>query len=272
MSAGEYVGIQAKWTILNKPIVGCGDSHLVALYASVLNSNHTNSGNQNGDLGPGGYPWSARSETNSYNLGASYGYKNEHGLFYLGLAYNHFNVKTKIDHSKSDEGSSPAISYESLSSGYSKSIGLGFEIGADTQLGGTALLNEVSWGDMKKTDTIFQLTISKKYPGFFFKEKPQYDLEPKDIWQARDFGALASSYLVGFGTGQALQDRWSEKGSYFAAVDGTSLAVFLTRGLNQGGSSSSSGFAVGVYLVSRVWQFVDVILDASSHTKIVIKK
>ena len=85
----------------------------------------------------------------------------------------------------------------------------------------------------------------------------------KEIWQGRDWGGLGLSYVVGFGTGQAVQGRWSSSGKYFAIAETASLLSMISH--TNSIADTSKTFATGLIFfgVSRIWEIIDVIVFAS---------
>ena len=83
--------------------------YLLSVSTHLSYSSQNLAGQQNGQFGPGGYPWSANSHFGSYDLGVSYGYRQDaRWLYYMGYSYQTFNADTTVNQSPSDIGASPA--------------------------------------------------------------------------------------------------------------------------------------------------------------------
>jgi hypothetical protein len=260
------LGIQARGLIWKTELGEDRGAHLIGVNGSFL-SDQVSKGEARADQGLAANPWRAKASTSSKNFGISYGYQvsNEH-LFYVGAAYNHFENQNSIQHSLGSNGTSPAAEYKVDSEGYSRSLSTGVLFGKVTQvkLGGT--ISQIAWENLKKTENRLDFSVSTTFEDFFLGPPKVYDLKPKNPWSGSDFGGLALSYLIGFGTGQAAQGNWSEKGYIFAAADATAMLSFYTD-LDNTNSSTSASAALAILVVSRIWQIVDLVIEASSSQK-----
>lgn len=256
-------GVQARGLLWQSDSSATDGAHFIGINTNLLRS-EVRRDDLAESIGAAGNPWKAKATSFSRNLGISYGYRmSDDRLFYLGLAYNHFENGNHIEHFLGSNGTSPAAEYKLDSSGYSRSLSTGILLGKETQfkLGGT--INQASWENRKKTDTYFDLSVTTRFDGFFWGPPKAYDLTPKNPWRPSDFGGVALAYLVGYGSGQAIQGNWKEKGYIFAAVDVTST-VSLLQGFRRLDDSSEISAALLALAISRVWQVVDVVIEASS--------
>ncbi len=108
----------------------------------------------------------------------------------------------------------------------------------------------------------------------------QYLLERGYISQGEHVGGAIVSLFFGFGLGQAVQGRWSEKGYIFTLGEGASMGLFIwgmVEGFGacfEGCSESREDRAVlllGVGLVGlavfRTWEIVDAFMGPASHNR-----
>ncbi|MFK8139132.1 MAG: hypothetical protein AB8E15_12290 [Bdellovibrionales bacterium] len=86
-------------------------------------------------------------------------------------------------------------------------------------------------------------------------------------------GPLAS-YLIGFGSGQAIQGRFNSDGLKFAVMDGVSVAVVLFTSVqcleslgNCDGSLGTITLAATVLAISRLWQLGDSVFSPIYYNK-----
>lgn len=93
----------------------------------------TNSGDQKGLLGPGGYKWNANVKTWTTEAALIAGYRVTDGvLLYSGGFYASYDINGRINHEKSDDGLSPEAEYEFKYGGYQSgaNAGVRFEFGS----------------------------------------------------------------------------------------------------------------------------------------------
>ena len=85
--------------------------------------------------------------------------------------------------------------------------------------------------------------------------------------------SIGASVFLGFGLGQATQDRWSSAGWPFTIIDGAFYITLLSQmGDSQSGSRSNlsdgaRNTIIGVYAVSRVVQLVETVVWGAGHLK-----
>ena len=242
-----------------------GDSSF-SVYSRFGMSGMSRSGDQKGEFGPGGFPWSGKTQSQFAEIGFSYGKKiaNE-TLIFGGLSANKFNFKGDIKQDPTADGLDAGGTYSTNTlSGDTVTAALGLEFGRfqknQFQLG----ITQYRFDDLKMASGFVGYSYSYRHAEDHLEVKKNYELFPKSSWQGRDFGALFLSYVVGFGSGQYVQDNWQEKGEFFALADGMSLLVAVSS-VSGGDVGQNLGLAMGVYAVSRIWQMVDVIIDASSQ-------
>lgn len=95
----------------------------------------TKSGDQNGEFGPGGHKWEAKSSGYIGSLGLSAGYfLNESIMLYLGGSFGALSTKAEIDHKANTSGTSPAASYSADDKANLTSLGGGIVFGRQTLL------------------------------------------------------------------------------------------------------------------------------------------
>lgn len=250
-----------------------GRSQYLSVFASYQADSSSIGGDQKGKYGPGGYPWRASAKTTEKMLGVSYGLRaTESSMMYLGVAHNEFSSSADIDQSAAPENGAAAAQYNVSASGRSNTVALGIVVGAKDSLDLSAAYSTFWLEDYTKSD--IQYSVRYSTPMDFMKPQTDFETIQKDTWKGSDVGALALSYFVGCGTGQAMQDNWERKGKYFCMADVTAAALILQSFSNVAGkgagNSSGSGGAI-LYIVSRIWQVVDVIQDAGSSSKKVAK-
>ncbi len=264
-SAGN--GIGAKYQLLG-PAAGeskTGDYSL-AVFGRTGFSEIRKSGNQNGSFGPGGFSWQATARTQFTEGGLSFGKKtDDETLVFLGLSTSKILINGDIKQDPTADGVNLGGKYSTGNlQGQTYTAALGLDFGQlskkQIQVGAT----QYQIGEIKTTQGFANFSYQYSFAGERLGPKKYFEIVPKDRWQGGDFGAVALSYLVGVGTGQAAQGRWDQSGKYFAMADGASLLSFAST-LSSG--ESNFGLALGIYAVSRIWQIVDVIVDASSGTK-----
>jgi hypothetical protein len=90
-------------------------------------------------------------------------------------------------------------------------------------------------------------------------------------------GGAVLSFFIGFGTGQAVQGRWAEKGWIFTVGELASFAAMLFS-LTSTAENCNDGYCdddnMGLFVVGmfgyagfRVWGFVDSIAGPASHNR-----
>lgn len=92
----------------------------------------TRSGDQNGTFGPGGHRWTSRVDEKVGDAAVIMGYRFAEGaLFYVGGFAQNVTLDGKIEHERSDDGTSPAASYSASYSGRHRggNFGAMFEFG-----------------------------------------------------------------------------------------------------------------------------------------------
>lgn len=256
--------------------IGAGDaerSQYLSVFASYQADSSSIGGDQKGKYGPGGYPWRASTKTTEKMIGISYGIKpTESAMMYLGVAHNEFSSSADIDQSAAPENGSLAAQYNVNATGRSNTVAVGIVVGAKDALDLSAAYSAFWLEDYAKSE--FQYGVRYSTPMDFMKPQTEFETIQKDTWKGSDVGALALSYFVGCGTGQAMQDNWERKGKYFCMADIAAAALILQSFSNMAGRGSSSANGSGgaiLYVVSRIWQIVDVIQDAGSSSKKVAK-
>lgn len=272
ISGGSEGGLKLKYQFLDTNPSVKSEKYLGSVFGRYTTLMSGTSGDQNGTFGVGGHPWQAKSDVTNKNIGISFGYKPTDKLtWYTGLAYNDLSMNGEINQSTSNDGTSPAASYSIKAIGHSRTASLGFIFGKDSKLDISANTSNMNFGNTTRHNNYFNLAYSKNFEGLLYGKEPEYELIPKESWKGRDIGALALSVYVGFGSGQAVQKNWNNSGQNFAMADGAGLAMMLFSAPNAGGTIGS-GQSVGatIFLVSRIWQIVDVIIDASreNHKKL----
>lgn len=265
-TVGAEVGVQAKYQFLNQDGNEIGTKYVGSLFADLSTVKVTNSGDQNGILGVSGFNWSADSLVRSNNLGVSVGYQPKQDLMvYLGVAYNNLDMKAHIDHSASLDANSPEAHYLSESQGHSRVASIGLVTGKKSKIDLSLNYGDMNFGNTTRHYIYGNLSYSKIFDDVFYGKEIKYDLTPKETWQGRDIGAVAASYFVGFGSGQAIQNNWESKGEYFATADVASLLMMLFSSTRSSTASFDNGMTTGItiFAISRIWQVVDTILDAN---------
>ena len=251
----------------------------MAVFSTISTINNTLYGDQNGEFGVGGHDWSANAKATTSSLGLSYGYRQRKDLLlYTGLAVGQVDVSGKVIHEESDDKTSPKATYDIDSKkGTTQTIGAGFVLGNEGwNFDLSANHSRIEIDGVSKADNygairvnyLFGLPKSIQRADIDPSSEPvQTIIFPKESWQARDFLATGASFFVGFGLGQAIQNRWSESGLTFAIIDGASVITMVSALSNCVNSSceddvSTLALANVVLTVSRVWQVIDVIQDA----------
>lgn len=190
-------------------------------------------------------------------------------------AFNDHVISGVIDHARSDDLSSPAAHYDlSLLRGTNQSLGIGIEKGTFSKVNFQLGINRQAISNFSTDMGYVKLSFSDTFEDFGAKKADEATIAEgksyveKETWTGRDFGALALSYFIGFGSGHGIQRRWNQKGKYFAVAEGLSVAALLSQlSINNGGmSTQNAGTAAIVFGVARVWEFVDVIWYASKST------
>ena len=258
----------------------------LTVFTTLSSISNYNSGDQNGEFGVGGHDWNARVKSTNTAFGLSYGYRmREDVLFYSGFSLGRIDVNGDVVHEESDDKTSPEVEYEiDHKKGSERTLAAGFLFGKKQWIFDLSLNHSrIELDEVVKSESYGLASFTYSFGNDNPQQKPDIDpanpfvqpaMTPKESWQLRDFVAIASSYLVGFGTGQAIQNRWSDSGLNFAIADGASLSMML-YGLTSCSYSSNCNTGTGtvtsgalIYVVSRVWQLVDTIVDANStYTK-----
>ena len=285
LSLGATAEVRAKYQLigesLNQSQVG---NQSLAVFATSSSISYYKSGDQNGEFGYGGYDWNARVKSTNSAFGLSYGYRlKEDILLYTGFSLGRIDVNGDVVHEESDDKTSPKVDYDiDHKTGSERTIGAGLLFSNNNWNLDLSLNNSrIELEDVVKSEAYGNIRLTYLFGSNSQKQKADIDpsnsyvqpsIIPKESWQLRDFVALASSYFVGFGTGQAIQNRWSESGMNFAIADGASLAMLLyglsscsSSDCNSGASTMLAGYVILVG--SRIWQVADVIVDSSATYK-----
>lgn len=263
-----YTGLQVKYQILGKPTLTSHEGdHSLSLYGSIgYVKLGMLGGTSDGGYLPKGYEWEAASSNNISEVGFSYGYRIKvDKLLYAGYALASNKLKAKIDQYPKADGSLLGGSY--LWGDYfgnNQSLGIGYEQGLQGKINFQAGINQLEMKEIKTQNGYLKIAFN-----YSFAQKPEnlisgktklVEMEAKESWQWRDYVGLPFSVLVGFGTGQAFQKRWSSSGFYFTIVDAVSFLSIPYLANSTPGVTSSVPI---LYLVSRIWQIVDVALYAN---------
>lgn len=127
----------------------------VAIYGGAFFTHTGIGGDQNGDFGAGGYDWSAQASAFTTSLGTSLGYRfpDQKLLVFLAYSYADQRAEGKIDHRASDNGTSPAATYQlSAIGGNGRTLGLGLRMGESFVWGLDARLIDQSWANLGTPD------------------------------------------------------------------------------------------------------------------------
>jgi hypothetical protein len=99
-----------------------------------------------------------------------------------------------------------------------------------------------------------------------------------EISEGEHFGGVLVGFFLGFGSGQAIQGRWSDTGWIFTVGEAASIAAILVGVddifddcIDDNCNNDGNGglFAIGIIgLVGfRVWEIVDSVAGPSSHNR-----
>lgn len=261
---------QLKYQFYGPSLENAADGDVVAsVYMTYARNGNSINGDQKDTFGAGGYKWRANASATSVQGGVSIGKRIAPDRWaYLGLAHARENIDGTIDQDAADGGASPEAHYRIGDyDGTNQTFALGFvrvgdSVRTDLQIG----INRHRLRDVATDNGFVAVTFSDVFSKRKTPEQIVADEEmvPKERWKAADFGAVFCSWIVGFGCGQNMQNRWKSRGRYFAMADGVGLGM-AAAGLLANGFSGSSlvGAGFGVFFVSRFWQIGDVVYDAS---------
>jgi hypothetical protein len=156
----------------NKAIPG---SHAFSVYANPAYGRVDVSGDQNGLFGNGGYPWRASSQFLGLGLGASYGYyKSDQSFYYVGVAYESYNIEASVHQDASKTGDYPAASAAfPLTQGNSTTVALGYRFGVKNRLTIAASYSKNNWQNFSQEQQF--LSIGMGGIDFF---KPMQPIQP----------------------------------------------------------------------------------------------
>ncbi len=261
--ASSTTSLQLKYQFLGESLVKSAESSQVAaVYTSIGFGDNTISGDQAYTFGPGGHLWNANSKVNYNEIGFSWGYRyNSKKMVYIGYSYNEHKLSGHIDQKPSTSTANDGGNYDfSPVRGTNQTLAVGTEIGDSSRLRFQIGINREQIGNFNLNTGYFSIGIMDRFGD---KEVKTEKIE-KEIWKLSDFGAVGCSWLVGFGCGQNIQNRWENKGRYFALVDGLAFSIAMGSAFENVGSTNNK-YAISAYLISRFWQLIDTIMDASSH-------
>jgi hypothetical protein len=137
-------------------------SHLLGIASHFSYNSQSISGEQNGIFGAGGYPWSANSHFSAYDIGASYGFRqNDWLMYYTGYAYQIFYIDTNINQSVSSDGTSPAASYNiQPSQGANQKEVLGIIFGKKVKFNLQAAYLNTQWNQQSLNEWSFAFAMN----------------------------------------------------------------------------------------------------------------
>lgn len=97
-------------------------------------------------------------------------------------------------------------------------------------------------------------------------------LQRGEITDIAHVGGGMANVFLGFGIGQAIQGRWSEKGWLFTLGSAASIAaivVGVTQSFEEGGDDVPALFIAGYlsFLVFHVWGAVDAFVEPPKHNR-----
>jgi hypothetical protein len=97
-------------------------------------------------------------------------------------------------------------------------------------------------------------------------------LQRGEISDSAHVGGGMANVFLGFGIGQAIQGRWSEKGWLFTLGSAASIAaivVGVTQSFEDGGDDVPALFIAGYlsFLVFHVWGAVDAFVEPPKHNR-----
>lgn len=127
----------------------------VAVYGGAFFTHVAIGGDQNGTFGNAGHNWSANASAFTTTAGTSIGYRfpDQNLLIFAAAAYANQAAEGKIEHKLSDNGLSPAASYEMKIAGNARTLALGVRMGDTVVWGLDARLLDRTWPDLASPDT-----------------------------------------------------------------------------------------------------------------------
>lgn len=136
--------------------VGPGPGLKLSVYAGYFGVQSNASGDQDGTFGPGGHNWKGQARGAVSTAGSSIGYRfsGTGPLVYLAGSYADQKVSGSIDHDRSDDGNSPAASYQLTDIyGNTRTAALGLRFGEKVQLGLEVRAINRSWPGLSTPET-----------------------------------------------------------------------------------------------------------------------
>ncbi len=134
-----------KWQIFGDAMSQGNEGGLsFAVFSSYSYNKDSANGDQDGEFGPGGYPWKAEGQISSWQGGVSAGYRFTPSILgFLGYAYGNYNGKYKIEHTpaNADLGGT----YTGTMSGRGQSGSLGLVFGVESKLNLMASYHDLRW-------------------------------------------------------------------------------------------------------------------------------
>lgn len=134
--------------------------HRFAIYGHPVLGTVSVSGDQDGQFGPGGYPWRAKSEFLGFNYGLSYGYRfSDSLLIFGGAAKEDYNIKASVTHKEGRNNSPAAFARLPRTSGHSISYALGLVNTSTSRYSGTIYYTENKWNNQTMNAWFLSLGI-----------------------------------------------------------------------------------------------------------------
>lgn len=148
---------------------------VASIYSHLIWGQSRVSGDQNGFLGNGGYPWSASAQFTGVNLGASYGYRwSDKILGYLGLAHEEYQTSGEIHQKESVTKDYPAADYVfSPERGQSSTVALGVILGVKNPISFVYSFSQNQWAGFTVQQYFLSVGLS-----FLSFEKPSPPIQP----------------------------------------------------------------------------------------------
>lgn len=163
----EGIWVGGKLQVLGKQgLLGQSPLHLTGWGRLGLQRSNK-SGNQNGEFGPGGYPWEAERSGSFFNLGLSVGYEIASGFIpYIGYGKGTAHAKATVEQAISSDGLSPAATYTNSYDADVTSWGGGVQLGSDNvRFAASLQRTRTEVGSFRVLDSSLGLSLAFKIHG-----------------------------------------------------------------------------------------------------------
>lgn len=129
-------GVWGKYQFFGPQVTeGTAEQTSFAATIGIVGASDVGTGDQNGNLGPGGHDWSARANSWGSDVALIWGYRiDERFLIFGGPFYTSWKYNLKVRHERSDDGTSAEAEYTLNGEGERKGVSLAMEFSTQARV------------------------------------------------------------------------------------------------------------------------------------------